>query len=323
MKLKGRTILVLCLLVFGGYALFDHLQDKKKAEKSMAEAQLMKLDFNKVDYVEIQKDGQKTILQRSADGWKVTAPIQDIADNQVADDFVKNTFPERVIDVAKEGDDIDWSLFGLDKPLGSVMFKTSGGEQTTFEVSEKKNFEDASFVRRDKENRVLVVNSIWQARVKKTAADFRDRHVLRHRIASVDTIKLKNSKGLLHLQRVDGQWQAPAQQDFELDQNKVREILTMIADAQASEIIEGHHNKPKGMKTLYTMELIMDGKSWTVEAGQGKDLVIFATISEPAFVLRMEPGALDKLITLTTNDLIEQPADSALPSAQPEQKEQK
>lgn len=323
MKLKGRTILVLCLLLFGGFALYDFQQDKKKEEKSMAEAQLMKLDFAKVDYVEIEKDGQKTILQRSTDGWKVTAPIQDIADNQVADDFVKNTFPERVIDVAKEGDAIDWAMYGLDKPLGMVTFRTSGGEQTTFEVSEKKNFEDASFVRRDKENRVLVVNSIWQARVKKTAVDFRDRHVLRHRIASVDTLKLKNSKGGLHLQRVEGKWLEPSQKDLKLDQNKVREILTMIADAQASEIIEGHHSKPKNLKILYTLDLIMDGKTWTLEAGQGHDLVIFATVSDPTFVLRMEPGALDKLITLTANDLKEQPADSALPKAAPEQKEQK
>lgn len=315
MKLKGRTILVLCLLVFGGYALYDFQKDKKSEEKAMAEARVMKLDFEKVDFIEIQKGEQRMTLERSAEGWNITSPIQDRADNTVAEDFVKNTFPERIIDVAKDTDGIDWGIYGLDKPLGVITFKTAAGEQTSFEISEKRNFEENVFARRDKESRVLVLNSVWQTRVRKTVMDFRDRHFLRHRIASVDVIKLKNSKGLLHIERKDGQWASPEKKDLKLDQNKVRELLTTIAEAQAADISEGD-KLPAGAKSLFTLDLVMDGKKWNAEVVQSKDLAIFAKISDPRFVLKMDAGALDKMISMSLEDLKEQPAQPADPGAQ-------
>lgn len=306
MKLKGRTILVLALLLFGGYAIYDHLQDKKKEEKSMEEARLMTVNFEQVNSFEIEKDGKKVVVQRSVDGWNLIEPIKDLADNNAADDFVKNVFPERVIEVAKEGDGIDWAVYGLDKPLSTITFKTSAGAQNIFEVSSKKNFEENAFIRRDHENKVLVVNSVWLNRAHKTALDFRDRRFLRHKIASVDELHLKNSEGLLHLKRVDGTWIAPEKKDLKLDQNKVREVLAAIADAKAAEILEGT-NKVKNLKPLFTMELLMADKKWKATIQQAKDLGIYAEVTEPTFQMKMEPGALDKFIKLSVEELKEQP----------------
>src|SRR5690348_6889968 len=104
MKLKGRTILVLCLLLFGGYALYDFQQDKKKEEINMEEVRLLTVNFEQINFVEVQKDDSKIVLERSVDGWNLTSPIKDLADNSAVDDFIKNTVPERVIEVAKEGE---------------------------------------------------------------------------------------------------------------------------------------------------------------------------------------------------------------------------
>nr|WP_295901301.1 DUF4340 domain-containing protein [uncultured Bdellovibrio sp.] len=306
MKLKGRTILVLCLLLFGGYALYDFQQDKKKEEINMEEVRLLTVNFEQVNYVEVQKGDSKIVLERSVDGWNLTSPIKDLADNSAVDDFIKNTVPERVIEVAKEGEGIDWAMYGLDKPLGTITFKTTAGTQNVFEISTKRNFEENVFARRDKENKVLVINSVWQTRANKTVLDFRDRRFLRNKIASVDEIKLKNEKGLLELKRVDGQWMVPSKKDLKLDQNKVRELLTTIADARASEIREGN-TKATGLKNLFTLDLVLADKKWKAEVGQAKDLMIFANVSEPDFQLRMEAGALDKLIKMTVEDLKEQP----------------
>lgn len=306
MKIKGRGILVLCLLLFGGYAIYDYFQDQKKEEKNMEQARLLTVNFEQVDSFEIQKGNQKTRLKRTVDGWELVEPLQDLADNSVADDFVKNVVPERVIEVAKEGEDIDWAVYGLDKPLGTITFKTTAGAQNVFEISEKKNFEDNVFARRDQEAKVLVLNSVWQNRVNKTALDFRDRRFLRHKIASVDELKLKNAKGAWELKRVDGQWMVAGKKEFKLDQNKVREILTAISDAKAAEIFDSKAKLPN-LKNLFTLELMISGKNWKAEVGQASDLLIYAKVSEPAFQLKMEAGALDKFIKMTLEDLKEQP----------------
>ncbi|KYG64472.1 hypothetical protein AZI85_03385 [Bdellovibrio bacteriovorus] len=307
MKLKGRTILVLCLLILGGYAYWDYLRDKKNEDKNMEQARLMTVNFEHVDSFEILKGEQKIVLKRSVDGWELIEPLKDLADNAVADDFVKNVFPERVIEVAREGGDIDWAMYGLDKPLAQITFKTTDGKENVFQISNKRNFEENVFARRGNENRVLIVNSVWQNRANKTASDFRDRRFLRHKIASVDVLKLKNSKGTMELKRVDGVWQlVGAKKDYKLDQNKVREVLTAISEAKAAEILGGKEKIPAG-KSLFTMDLQIADKAWKAEVTQAPDLLIYAKVSDPAFQMKMEAGALDRFIKMSPDDLKETP----------------
>ncbi|WII71274.1 DUF4340 domain-containing protein [Bdellovibrio sp. 22V] len=312
MKLKGRSILVLALLLFGGYAYYDYVREQKAADKDMNEARLLTVNFEQVDTFEVQKGDQKIVLKRNVDGWELVEPIKDLADNNAADDFVKNAVPERIIEVAREGKDVDWSLYGLDKPLGKITFKTTSGEQNVFEISEKRNFEENVFARRDGGDKVLVLNSAWQSRVNRTVNDFRDRRFLRNKIASVDEIKLKNAKGTVEVKRVDGKWVAN-KKDVTLDQNKVRELLTAIADAKGAEVIDNKNAVPV-LKELFTLSLKIADKTWKAEVGQAKDLLIFAKISEYPFYLKMEAGALDKMIALTLEDLKEAPPQQKKPS---------
>lgn len=321
MKLKGRTILVLCLLLFGGYAVYDFYHQKNIQEKESIATRLMTLNFEQVDQVVIEKGGEPAIvLKRTVDGWNLEAPLKDQADNTAADDFVKGAFPERIIEVAKEGEGIDWAVYGLDKPQGKITFKTSSGGQNIFEISEKRNFEENVFARRDGENRVLVINSIWQTRLNKSVMDFQDRRFLRHKIASVDQLVLQNEKGRMEIRRVDGKWVAPAQKDLVLDQNKVRETLTALAEAKASEFITG---KLPTLKELFVLDLVMADKNWSASVGQSKDLGIYAQVSDPAQKMKMEAGALDKFIKLSLADLREVPPEKDNKKAPNSKEEQK
>lgn len=323
MKVKGRSILVIALLLFGGFAVFDFYNDKQKDEKKMMEARLLMVPFEQVEQLEFQHQSQKILLKRSVDGWELLEPLKDLADSEVVDDFVKSVVPERIIEVASEGNEVNWSLYGLDQPLGKITFKTTSGAQDIFEISERKNFEENAFARRNGENRVLVLNSIWQNRVKKTALDFRDRRFLRHKIASVDSVKIKNDKGILLLARTEGQWSAVDKKDFKLDQNKVRDLLNTISQAKAAEI--GDKKSPaKSAKKLFTLDLELDKMKWNAVVEQLSDLSIYAATSEPQFYLKMEPGALDKLISISLDDLKEAPPEKAAPKGdESQQKEQK
>lgn len=323
MKLKGRSILVIALLLFGGFAVFDFYNDKQKDEKKMMEARLLMVPFEQVEQVEIQHQSQQILLKRSVDGWELIEPLKDLADSEAVDDFIKSTVPERIIEVASEGSEVNWSLYGLDQPLGKITFKTTAGAQDAFEISERKNFEENVFARRNGENRVLVLNSIWQTRVKKAALDFRDRRFLRHKIASVDSINLKNDKGVLALARNEGQWSAVDKKDFKLDQNKVRDLLNTISQAKAADIGD---KKPstKSAKKLFTLDLKLDEKKWNAVVEQMSDFSIYAFPSDPEFYLKMEPGALDKLISISLEDLKEAPPEKEAPKGdKSQQKEQK
>ncbi|HWU41925.1 MAG TPA: DUF4340 domain-containing protein, partial [Bdellovibrio sp.] len=239
MKLRGRTLLVLALLIFGGYAIYDYRHDQNREKHAAEEALLLTVNSEQVDSVSLEKQGQKILLKRTVDGWNLEEPFKDLADNTAVEDLIKSVASEKIIDVAKEGENIDWSIFGLDKPLGTITFATNAGAKNVFQISSKRNFEENALARRDSEKRVLIINSVWQNRMNKTPLDFRDRRVLRHRMASIDSFKLKNEKGLMELVLQEGKWIAPAKKNLKLDQNKVHEILQSIADAKAAEYVEG------------------------------------------------------------------------------------
>jgi hypothetical protein len=257
------------------------------------------VDYDQVESIILEKSLIKINLKRSIDGWSLLEPLIDFADNVAVEDFLKGVATERIIDVAKEGANIDWSLFGLDHPEGKITFLTSGGQKQSFQISNRKNFEQNTFARRDDEQRVLVVSSNWQQRLEKTPLEFRDRRLLRHRIATIDTFKLENANGILQFKMKDGQWQDSSNLGVTLDQNKVREMLQSISDAKAEDFVQKARSS---LKVLFSLELNLGGKLWKADIGQAQDLKIYAEVSEPNHLLKMEPGALDKFIHLKKED---------------------
>ncbi len=305
MKIKGRSILVIALLVFGSYAIYDFMHQKTVSEQDAQESRLLTVEFDQVDKVELENPNGKIVLKRSIDGWSMEEPLQDLADNMAVEDYIKSLATERIMEVAKEGsqdgESIDWNTYGLETPHGKVTLTSTDGKSNTFEISDKRNFEDNIFARRDQENRVLVLNSIWEKKINKTVLDFRDRRFLRHKIASVDEFKVKSQQALVHLKMVDGKWTALSPAKIELDQNKVRELLQVIVDARASEYLE-NKSLPQH-KVLFTVDLNLGEKKWQAIVGQAPNKAILAETSDPKFVMKMEPGALDRFITLRVNEL--------------------
>ncbi|MBO9665398.1 MAG: DUF4340 domain-containing protein [Bdellovibrio sp.] len=302
MRVKGRSLLVIALLLFGGYAVYDYMKEKK-AETTQAEsAKLLSINFDQVDSIEIDRGSEKIQIKRTVEGWNVESPIKDLGDNNAADDLVKMASSEKILDVAKEGPGIDWSLYGLDQPAGSITFINSAGQKNSFQISNKLNFENNPFARRDNEDRVLVVNSSWQTRVKKTVTEFRDRRFLRAKMASIEDFNLKNQAGRVQISLKDGRWIAPANKDLILDQQKVRELFRGISNAKGASFVEG---KMPALKSLFVLDLKLGDKAWKGEVGQAPSKKIYAKVSDPSLQMEMEPGALDNLISLKIEDLKE------------------
>lgn len=296
MKVKGRSLLVFILLFFVAYAYYDYYKDKKASEQEMNDSRLMNVPFDQVEKIEITKAEGKTLLKRTVDGWMMEQPLKDLADNDAVDGFIKACATERILDVVKEGKDIDWKTFALDKPRVIFTLSTTGDQTDTFEISDKKNFEDNVYARRNGENRVLLLNASWAKKAVKPEIEFRDRRVFRHKIASVDEMKIKNKVGLLHIKMYDGRWKAPSNQKINLDQNKVRDLLQAIADAQGSYYLEPKEQPP--LKFMMTMDLVMDKKNWHADIGQAQDFAIYSNVQEPAYIMKLDPGALDKLLNI-------------------------
>ncbi len=299
-KIKGRGILVTLLLVFGAYAYYDHVRDQKKEKQKLEETRLLTLKYDHVNEIQIKKTGENILLKRTVDGWVLEEPVKDQADNQAVEAYINQFVTDKIEDVAKEGQDLDEAGYGLDQPLAIITLKSTDGQSDEFKISAKKNFEDNPFFRRNQESRILVGNSAFARSAEKTVNDFRDRRFLRKKIASVHTVQVKNKSGTVHIQQKDEKW-VLIPGDVALDQNRVREFLKTIADAQASHILEVK-DIPAGQEIL-KMDLGLSEGTWQATVTQASDKLIYAKVSEPHFGMRMAPGALDKFLAMTAKDL--------------------
>ncbi|WP_413584982.1 DUF4340 domain-containing protein [Bdellovibrio sp. HCB274] len=299
-KIKGRGILVMCLLIFGGYALYDFLAQKKADEQKVAEAKLFTMNVDQIDFIEITKDAKVIALRRTVEGWNMEQPLKDQADDSAAEDLIKMTSSEKVMDIAADGGNIDWKVYGLDQPQGSITFANSAGQKTTLHISSKGNFENFPFARRDDDNRVLVVNTNWTARLEKPVVEFRDRRFLRHKIGSIENFHLKNKHGVIQITNKDGKWVSTSDSKVELDQQKVRETFRNISNAKGADYVEG---ALPSLKSLFTLDLKLGDKNWQAQVGQATTGKIYSAVSDPKVQMMMEPGALDELIELKIEDL--------------------
>ncbi|WP_413575429.1 DUF4340 domain-containing protein [Bdellovibrio sp. HCB290] len=299
-KIKGRGILVMCLLIFGGYAVYDYLAQKKADEQKVADAKLFTMNVDQIDFIEIKKDDKVITLKRSVEGWNLEQPIKDQGDDSAAEDLIKMTTSEKVMDIAADGGNIDWKVYGLDQPQGSITYANTAGEKTTLHISSKGNFENFPFARRNDDNRVLVVNTNWTARLEKPMVEFRDRRFLRHKMGAIENFRLKNKHGVIEITSKEGKWISVSSPKVELDQQKVRETFHDISKAKGAEYVEG---AMPSLKPLFTLDLKLGDKKWQAQVGQAATGKVFCSISDPKVQMQMEPGAVDNLIELKIEDL--------------------
>lgn len=288
----GALVLVGVLAVTGGFLAWDLMSEKSKETRKLTETRLFPFEPDQVNEFTIETGTGKIRLVRTVDGWKLEEPLQDWADSSFVDDYIERAVKDRYVEVAAEGEGVDWKIYGLDAPVGKLTVRRQTGESRTIEVSAKQNFEQNCMVRIAGENRALIAPSSWLPNVQRTALEFRDKRLFRRKIGGVDRIEIKNAAGSFALERKDGKWSVPAHPAWPLDQNRVREVLSMVNEVRAADFVT-----VKAPAAL-TMTLTSGDKKWTAEMGKNKDGE-FASVSDPAFLLKLEPNTIAKFSKLT------------------------
>ncbi len=305
MKKNAKLGLTGLFVLVGGLAFWDMYKssssDKLKSQNSL----IISNSIDQIDKVQIVNADGEILLIRGIDGWKLFKPLEDLADNNAVEDFLESMKEDRVIETLELNEVIDWKNYGLDRPHAIMTLTTSGGKVNSLQVSGKSNFEDNVYARKDNEERVSVVNSIWQSRLEKKAIDFRERRVFRHGLANVDKFQIKYKNETYTFIRKEGNWV----EDFnskkdsskkELDQNKVREMLTEFAEAKGSDILE---KLPAKLVPMFTISLQRDGKGWEAQVSQAPDFGIYVSVKDPKYMMKLEPGALDYFIEFNIKNL--------------------
>ena len=306
---RGHWILVLVMLTLGGYLAYDFKSEEQLNAKKESESKLFSFPAEQVNELRIQRDGVVLRLQRSVDGWNIVEPFEDRADDFFVDEFVERLTEEKSLGAAKEGDNINWSVFGLDQPTGKISLKTQGGQEQTLEVSARKNFEQNSFARVTGEKRALVVNSAWLSHLERTGKDFRDKRILRAKIADVRGLQITLGSENFSLERTDNSWSIVNRPEWPLDQNRVREVLSMINETRAHDILGLKSESGRAWQaararvSVKIQARLGEDRVWSFEAGRTPEGKEVALVSDPSVVMDFEAGTLAKFEGLKLDGL--------------------
>ena len=311
MKNRGTWFLFAAVVLLSVYAYFGEYQgkEKDKASKELKSVILNNIKQDQISSIEVNSLDQKLILNRTTDGWVLTSPVSDSADNSEIDSWLKQLTDEKSLSIAVEGADIKWQYFGFDKASKSITIKTTSNQQVSVEVSGKKNFEGNSFIRYPGQNQVLVAGSSWSDHVGKKTIDVRNKKIFRHQISNIQSIQIKNKKNTIDIGNKDAKWLSTKQPSWSLDQNGVRELITKISDLKAIDFVaekDKFESTKKELKlgtgeTSVTIKLA-DG-DWSATFYQLKDKTLFVEVPKAQLLVKIAGDVFDRLSKLSLVDL--------------------
>lgn len=311
MKNKGTWILTGVVVLLGLYTYFGEYQGKEKQKTKEEQQAIILKDINvdQVNFVEVNNLEQKVTLSRANTGWKITTPIEEAADNNDMESWLKQLAEEKSISIAVEGADIKWEYFGFDVPVKTLTIKTSSNQQIIIEVSEKKNFEGNSFIRFPGENKVTVGSSSWLSHASKRLFDLRNKHIFRHQLSNIQSFELKNKKNAVEIVNKDAKWIASKQPELALDQNAIRESLIKVTELKAIEFMAEKEEIAATKKKLglgpssVTIDIKLAEGSWTGHFYEAKDKSLYVEVPAARLLVKINNEIIDRLNNMTLNDL--------------------
>jgi hypothetical protein len=234
--MKISTTLALLVIAIG-LAIFVWILDRRSPgnrERLAHNAYLVDLDRNDVTQLEIENGDTKTRLQKTNDGWRLTAPVADRADSKVIDTLLYSTqFLKRddTVDNLGKGDQKRNYLkqFGV---LRSRLILRCIGERTHVELQfgGETAVEGSCYVRIDSKDTVFVTDDDLKNLISKPPDSFRDHQLAPFLTPEIDRIVLTQAAGEIELTRQQDQWQIERPIKARASQGAVTRMLKKISE---------------------------------------------------------------------------------------------
>jgi hypothetical protein len=233
--MKLSTTLVLLAIAIG-LGIFVWVLDRRSPGNRglSGSAYLVELDRNDVTQLEIENGDTKTHLQKTSDGWRLTAPMADRADPKVIDTLLYSAqFLKRDDSITNlgKGDQKRNYLkqFGV---LRSRLILRCLGKQTHVELQfgGETAVEGSCYVRVGSKEDVFVTDNDLKDIVSKPPDFFRDHELTPFLAPEIDRIVLTQAAGEIELIRQRDQWQIERPIKARASQAAVSRMLKKISE---------------------------------------------------------------------------------------------
>lgn len=322
-KNKGLILLSAVTVIAVAAALLDYKREMNEEARKEEDAlvlslkvdQVAEIDFTMKDPSTVSSGGRQVVTNRfsvkkTKAGWVFAEPMQEAADSESIEQFLQSLNGEKATEVVGVGESPDWSKFGLQKPKGTLLFKDQSGRSIKIDVSNRKNFEGGSYLRRNEENKVLVGSSGWNSKVEKKIFDFRDKRLLRVTDNQVEKFSIVRGKDSFEFSFSEGRWLLQSKPTWKLDALRVKELLNSLTGSVITDYLKEGAILPDDRRRhgvdrsiLVIKVLLRDKKNWQARIGQLKDGAYPVEVLDPSLIVAMAAVDAENLVKLKAESL--------------------
>lgn len=246
MKSFGSTIVFAVIVALvGGYAYFEfQKKDQENAEKVSKDHVFKDEKAEEVTSFTLQSPGNTFALQKTDKQWNVISPIQDRADTEAVESYLRLIFTQNatVATSVKNESDLDWKKYGLAPGAHTIQFSSPKNANGKIEVGSIRTYDNGFYVRRNQGLDLLVVEAGFDSVISKKLSDLRAKNLLLHE-GEIQSVRVewlgRDSRPRIDLLKKEGQWQFADQPKIKIlngfVDNWLNDIKTIKGDDIASE----------------------------------------------------------------------------------------
>jgi hypothetical protein len=236
----GRSLLILLIVALGLGAYIYFVESERDPAGTVTRESVFDVEREDITALTVRAAGadDATALERTDDGWTITAPAQARAD-QMTVDAILSAITAMQIERVIEENPTDLAQYGLEPAEVEVTFTTAGGASHTLAVGNATPTGSGMYARTGDTPRLLLVPSYHKASINKTTFDLRDRRVLDVAQATVERVGLtRPNQPALLLERADGAWRIAAPIEARADAGPVDSLVSRLSSARMSSIVD-------------------------------------------------------------------------------------
>jgi hypothetical protein len=313
MNFKTTLILLVLLVIVGGYIVVDRLVSNKETTETVVDSKKLFQVGNKDDVTSLtikSNDGSEIVLNKDdASKWRMKKPFDAATDTWEVDSLVRS-----LVDL-ESGAQVDPKDKGLEKPKYQIEMSAKGGKLIKFAIGDKTQLGNM-YIQVAGSKMADVVPSDVYDRLGKPANELRDKQLVSTPSMSIKQMVIQSEGQKLVLQRNGSQWELVEPKKLPADESVMTDLLGAVTGLRASDWVaadspdvgKAQFDKPQMTLAFTTAAPATPPATttapasqpvWTTVAfGQYEDIrhqKVYAKLSDSPAYVKVSATALDTL----------------------------
>lgn len=192
---------------------------------------LLDVQISNVDALTItDAAGQKTVLHKYGDAWRLTAPVDAPAVDWSTKDLVRS-----VAELRSAGRPAEAPDSGLSSPRYRLALSTDDGKTINIAIGNRAG-PDLMYAQVDGGD-VNLIDSSLDKTLKTAATELRDKHLLNVKDYEVKQFRISSATTRISAEQMDGKWKITQPQAMPGDDSAISALLSAITGAEATQFL--------------------------------------------------------------------------------------